>query len=48
MPDSLRVKNRRILLALTVIVAGMIGMSYAAVPLYDLFAELPALAAQHK
>ena len=40
MPDSLRVKNRRILLALTVIVAGMIGMSYAAVPLYDLFCRV--------
>ena len=40
MPDSLRSKNRRILVGLTVIVAAMIGMSYAAVPLYDLFCRV--------
>ncbi len=40
MTDSLKAKNRRILVGLTVVVAAMIGMSFAAVPLYDLFCRV--------
>jgi cytochrome c oxidase assembly protein subunit 11 len=40
MPANLKAKNRRILVGLTVVVAAMIGMSYAAVPLYDLFCRV--------
>ncbi|MEE2932373.1 MAG: cytochrome c oxidase assembly protein [Pseudomonadota bacterium] len=40
MARSLESKNRRLLGALALLVVAMIGMSYAAVPLYDLFCRV--------
>lgn len=38
--DTLRRKNRRLGLAVLAAVAGMVGLSYAAVPLYNLFCRV--------
>lgn len=40
MNSDLRVRNRRILVATLGVVVAMIGLSYAAVPLYDLFCRV--------
>ena len=40
MAQSLKTKNRRLFGALALLVLAMIGMSYAAVPLYDLFCRV--------
>ncbi|HAT36001.1 MAG TPA: cytochrome c oxidase assembly protein [Rhodospirillaceae bacterium] len=40
MTDTLKAKNRRLFLSLALIVAGMVGMSYAAVPLYEIFCRV--------
>ena len=40
MADTLKAKNRRIFVSLALVVAAMVGMSYAAVPLYDLFCRV--------
>lgn len=39
-PESVRRRNGRVALSLGMIVAGMVGMSFAAVPLYDLFCRV--------
>ncbi len=38
--STLAQKNRRLVIGLGVVVVGMVGMSYAAVPLYDLFCRV--------
>ena len=38
--STLAQKNRRLVMSLGVVVIGMVGMSYAAVPLYDLFCRV--------
>ena len=38
--------NRRIAIGLGALVLMMVGLSYASVPLYDLFAVLPAMVVQ--
>ena len=43
MTDTAR-KNRRVVVALCSVVVGMVGMSYAAVPLYDLFCRVTGYA----
>ena len=38
--STLAQKNRRLVIGLGIVVVGMVGMSYAAVPLYDLFCRV--------
>ena len=40
--------NRRTLAILGALVFGMVGLSYASVPLYELFAKSPAMVAQRR
>lgn len=38
--DSIKARNKRVLLSCVVVVGGMIGLSYASVPLYKLFCQV--------
>ncbi|MDA0655243.1 MAG: cytochrome c oxidase assembly protein [Proteobacteria bacterium] len=40
MSQTLKTKNRRLFVGLTLVVAAMVGLSFAAVPLYDLFCRV--------
>lgn len=38
--DTIKARNKRVLLSCVVVVGGMIGLSYASVPLYELFCQV--------
>ena len=45
MAGAIEKKNRRVLLISLAVVAGMIGLSYAAVPLYQIFCQVTGFGA---